>query len=76
MSKLDFDRDIKASTRFAEGFLNGLKLSICHAFTYGVYHAKELSKTNNTPFKTEYFKHISRSSLFYPLLMSTTYGQR
>ena len=40
MSKLEFDRDISASTRFAEGFFNGIKWSICHAFTFGIYHSK------------------------------------
>ena len=40
MSKLEFDRDISASTRFAEGFFNGIKWAICHAFTFGIYHSK------------------------------------
>ena len=76
MSKMDFDRDISASTRFAEGLYNGIKLVICHSFTYAIYVAKERSVTNNTTFKWEYATHMCRASVFYPVLLATTYGNR
>ncbi len=76
MSKQDFDREMLPSTRFAEGWYNGLKMTICHALTYGIYYSKDLSITNGTSFKHEYLKNLCKASLFYPLLFSTIYATR
>ena len=76
MSKMDFDRDISPSTRFAEGLFNGIKLVICHSFTYAIYVAKERSVANSTTFRWEYATHMCRAGAFYPVLLATTYGSR
>ena len=74
MSKLEFDREIRPATKFAEGFLNGIKLAVCHALTYGIYYSKEDSLQKGTTFKAEYVKHLGKSTFFYTLLMGGTYG--
>lgn len=76
MSKLEFDRDISASTRFAEGFYNGIKWAICHAFTFGIYHSKYLELENKTSFRKEYLRHMAKATVFFPLLLCSTYGMR
>ena len=76
MSKMEYDRDISPSTRFAEGLFNGLKLVVCHSFTYAIYLAKERSLANNTAFKREYATHMFKATVFYPILLGTTYGMR
>lgn len=76
MSKIEYDRDISTSARFAEGFFNGLKISVCHALTYGIYISKEDSVKHGTTFARQYFPHIARSSVFFTALMSSTYGMR
>ena len=76
MSKMEVDHDISPSTRCAEGFYNGLKLAFCHAFTYGIYFSKEEAMKKGTSFGREYLGHMGKSTFFYTLLMSSTYGMR
>ncbi len=73
---MQVDHNISPGTRCAEGFFNGLKLSICHALTYGIYFSKEESLKNQTSFLREYLKHVPKSSAFYCVLISATYGMR
>ena len=73
---MEYDRDISPSTRFAEGLFNGVKLVVCHSFTYAIYMAKERALANNTTFKWEYCTHMCKATIFYPVLLGTTYGMR
>lgn len=76
MSKMELDSDISPSTRFAEGFYNGLKLALCHSMTFGIYYTKEEAIKKGTTFRQEYLRHLGKSTFFYSVLMSTTYGMR
>ena len=76
MSRLDFDRDVSVLSRFADGFYNGVKWTICYSFTFGIYHSKQLQLDNNTTFRREYYRHMTKASVFFPLLMSSSYGMR
>lgn len=76
MSKQEYDREVLASTRFAEGLYNGLKMTVCHALSAGIYYSKELSIANGTSFKREYFRNLGKASLFYPLFFGSIYGMR
>lgn len=76
MSKLEFDRDVHTSTRFAEGFYNGLLISLCHSFTYGIYLAKEDSIKNGRSFRAEYLRHMPKATTFYCIFSSATWGMR
>jgi hypothetical protein len=73
---MEVDHEISATTRFAEGFYNGLKFAICHTFTYGIYFSKEEAVKHATSFRYQYIRHIGRVFVFYPLLLSTTYFSR
>ena len=76
MAKVDYDRDITPLTRFAEGIYNGLKWAFCYSFTFGIYTSKRISVDYQTSFRYEYFRHIGKASIFFPILTSTTYGMR
>ena len=68
MSKLECEHDILPSTKSAEGFYNGLKFSLCHALTFGLYMSKEDSLNKGTSFKFEFAKNSCRSIVFFSLL--------
>ena len=76
MSKLEFERDIDVSTRYAEGFFNGLILACCHSLSFGIYMAKEDSIAKGTSFKAQYLRNTGKAFLFYSIFSSATYGQR
>jgi hypothetical protein len=57
MADFKGERDINVSTRFAEGFFNGLKFSIVHALVYAPYYSKVESMINKTSFAKEFLKH-------------------
>ena len=76
MSKLECEHDIFPSTKSAEGFYNGLKFSLCHALTFGLYMSKEDSLIKGTSFKFEFAKNSCRSIVFFSLLSAAIHGQR
>ena len=68
------DLDVSSGTRFAEGFYNGLKLTMIHGMTAGIYYSKEESIIKGTTFRREYLKNLGRASLLYTFITSTRYN--
>ena len=76
MAKVDFDRDISALTRFAEGVYQGLKVAVCHSFTLAVYISKENATINKTSYSSEYVRHMARATVICPVLIGAIFGNR
>ena len=51
MTSLEFEHDIRVSTKLAEGFFNGLKLSAMYLATFGIYYAKDEALATGTSFR-------------------------
>lgn len=76
MSKMQFEPEVYPSTRFAEGFYNGLKFSLCHALTFGIYSSKEHALANATSFRREFVVNFFKTMPFYALVFGSIYGMR
>ena len=76
MTTLEFEHDIKVSTKFAEGVMNGLKFSVMYLLTFGVYYSKDEALATSTTFRWQFFKSSCKAILFFPLLNGAIYGQR
>ena len=73
---LESAQKISASTRFAEGFFNGMKFSIVHALVYAPFISKERSIEMKTSYLREYILHCSKAVCFYTGILSCTFGMR
>ena len=76
MTSLEFEHDIRVSTKFAEGVFNGLKLSAMYLATFGIYYAKDEALATATSFRWQYLKTSCKALFFFPLLNAAIYGQR
>ena len=66
--------EMSAKAKAAEGFFNGFKFSLVHMLVYTPFYAKMAVIESGRPFVLEYLIRASKVCLFYPMLLSCTFG--
>ncbi len=70
------DKNISATTKFAEGFLNGNRFALVHSILLAPFFAKERSLEINKPFWSQYLIHCSKAFVLYSCILGSTFGMR